>query len=646
MGIQNNISLLIDVLKKNENEWIDSNRLAVLLNVTPRSIRNYIKLINKEYTKNNQTYIISSKYGYKINPLFSKTQIMLSNNQKNLTTEIITHLIYTNKNNDLLDLCDTFFISESTLTNQLKKVYTIISKFNLILEQKKNNITILGSEKNKRKLLNFLVFEEKKNYFNSWIYLNRIFPELNLKTFQNELEKILYSNHLYLNDYALINIAIHIAITITRVNKNISISDGLDYKISKKELEKIASYGAIESAYTIAHYTENNFNIILPDADIASIAIIITGNTSEINSNKFRIEKLSTIFDITYLNAIKKALKKITTFFFLDPFDDEFLLKFYIHIFNMLKRISNNLTVNNPLTKNIKSSYPIIYDMALLFTNNLSDELNIDIPEDEIAFIAYHFGAYLEKENDESKKLNCAFIYNEYYDFEFIILKTLKNNFSSELNFIITKPAKYINKFESDIDLVLTTIPNLDIKNTNVITISPLISNKEINQIRKIIQNINLNKHKDLLKLHFERFLSSKFFKKDVYLESSKQYIINMCLELIDNNYITKEFMDDVLLRESICPTAFDNIVAIPHPLNKNSEKSFISLIINSKPIQWANQKVNIVMLIGVEPKDIASFREIFNHLVNVLSNPNNSSLLIHSQSIEEFINNIIEMVD
>ena len=50
----------------------------------------------------------------------------------------------------------------------------------------------------------------------------------------------------------------------------------------------------------------------------------------------------------------------------------------------------------NPLTRSLKSTYPMIFEVAVFIASGLQERLGIPLPDDEIAYIAMHVGGQLD----------------------------------------------------------------------------------------------------------------------------------------------------------------------------------------------------------------------------------------------------------
>lgn len=90
---------------------------------------------------------------------------------------------------------------------------------------------------------------------------------------------------------------------------------------------------------------------------------------------------------------------------------------------------------------------------------------------------------------------------------------------------------------------------------------------------------------------------------KNIYLDSAKDYIKFMGNILYENKYVKTTYVDDVLIRENMSSTAFNNNVAIPHSMKMDALKTGVCLIVNDKPVKWGREKVQIIAMIPINEK-------------------------------------------
>ena len=99
------------------------------------------------------------------------------------------------------------------------------------------------------------------------------------------------------------------------------------------------------------------------------------------------------------------------------------------------------------------------------------------------------------------------------------------------------------------------------------------------------------------------------------------------------------------MAREKMSSTAFHD-VAVPHSLTKSANLSFVSIVISEEPIPWDNHFVHIVALIGVNEDSRKVFSEVFDALIDILSDPYSVKELIQSNNFHSFIQCLKDLMD
>ena len=93
-----------------------------------------------------------------------------------------------------------------------------------------------------------------------------------------------------------------------------------------------------------------------------------------------------------------------------------------------------------------------------------------------------------------------------------------------------------------------------------------------------------------------------------------------------------------MLKREQAATTAFGQI-AIPHSMKMDCEKTGLAIAISPAGIQWGTQRVHIVLLIAINEKDSHLFKELYEALILLFSDPSILEVLRQCKTFEEFTN-------
>ncbi len=80
------------------------------------------------------------------------------------------------------------------------------------------------------------------------------------------------------------------------------------------------------------------------------------------------------------------------------------------HLMYTITRIKSNLNIRNPMLKEIKEKYNLLFNKTQEIMNVVIQKYNIDIPEDEIGYIAIHLGAAIERIGDKENLYNVVVV--------------------------------------------------------------------------------------------------------------------------------------------------------------------------------------------------------------------------------------------
>lgn len=633
------LNQLIRILR--ENSHITANELAAKMNVSVRSIKNYVSDINKEYPNT----IHSSKEGYQINKNIAKT--ILDNDNTHIpqtsherVTYIINELIHHNGSNkeiNIYDLCDEMFISLSTLKNELNKVKRKMAKFDLELISKDSLIQVKGLEKNKRKLLSSILYDESNVNFINLKSLQSAFLDINIERIKEIVLETFNTYQYFINDYSLINLILHITIAIDRVKNNyINTED-----ISKRPGVKLHEY---TMANDLANRIENEFHIQFNPPEIYEMCLLIISRATTVDYKSINENNVEEFIGKDCFELVKSLIQGINRYYYINISEPEFLVRFALHIRNLLVRAQNDYFSKNPLTEGIKTSCPLIYDSAVFLANDLKKATGITVNDDEIAYIAFHLGSTLEEQKVLAEKITAVLYCPNYYDINLKLVDTIRQHYSQDLLItnILTDESE-LEKVE-DIDLIISTIPLSKIPSIPTIQISIFYNEKDHKQLKNKIDIIQSNKKKNEFEVLLRELIQPNFFihkQSFINQEACIDYMVNY---LITHDYVAPSFKDEVLYRENVSSTAFGNF-AIPHAMKMNANKTGMLIVITEEPIEWGNHFVNLIIMMCFNTKERYLFNKTFEPITMILSDPANLKKLLICKTYDEFIQLLVELL-
>lgn len=609
---QNQIEII--TILKNAKHPINSSKLSNQLNVSVRTIKNYIKDINAE---SNSTLIFSSREGYTLNnncpiDLFIKPHdSKIPQTFEERTYFLIKRIILEHKRKiDLFDLCEALNISYSTIKSDINRLNKTYAHFEIEFSTKNNELLIHGSEESKRKLISFIINDESKERFVDKSQLKKCFDS----ELVDRLSHIIYStaktHDYYINDFSAMNILLHLLIIIQRTTDgyNLDKNDKIKTDLHLNFIEKLS--------HDISHKIDSKFNILLTDEDKLEIEILLATNINNVMpKSQEELEKLVSkeIVDLT-----KFYIDTINELYLIDLSSGNFLSLFSLHLKNLFSRIKYAKEIKNPLTDILKSNNPTIFDIAIFIAMDLNTRYSINLTTDEITFFAIHIGADLEKQNEDKAKLKVIVVCPEYRNISEILVNKILLNFSNQIVILEIKN-NYQDIDGLNYDLVISTIENTDPK-IPCIVISPFENNKWIFDLQEIIESTQRKLKLNLLRNNFNYLFNKEtfsFFPKDI---SKNDVLSNLSSKLINQGYIDDIFVKSVFNREEIASTSFGNI-AIPHSVNADAIQSCVAIGISKEGIKWDNNLVYIVLLLAINKSSKREFRLIYETLISVFNN-------------------------
>ncbi|EGT3797244.1 BglG family transcription antiterminator [Clostridioides difficile] len=621
---------------KTQHDWIDSSTLANYLNVSTRSIRKYVNEINS-----NGAFILSSKKGYKVN-LNTNCQTKIDSSENispdNRLNLILKELIVNSNGINIFDLSEELFVSPATIEGDIVKANKFIGSYNLKIKQSKFLLKLIGNESAKRKLMSSIIFKETGSDFLSLFDVQKIYQEYNLTKLKENIIYILKKYNLFINEYAINNILLHLMITIDRIKKN-------NYIDSVEVVNYIDNNVDINIAKDISNFLESEYNITLTSAELYYLVFQLTNKTTVLNYNQMDTKSLSNYIDEHFVKLTKKIIKNVYDLYLIDLSDEEFVVKFTLHVKNLISRAKNNQVLRNQIPQKLKDSYPLIYDISVYICNQIQTLENVDIDEDEISYISLHVGSFFDRQKLLEDKVLCALITPNYYDLQFKIVRDLEKRFNESIEIIQIFSDTHNLDFDNKVDMVITTLPINDRCPIPFVYVNPYLNRKDYDNIQSKFIQIKDRKNILTVQNHLEMYFSESLFMKNIYLDSAKDYIRFMGNILYENKYVKPNYIDDVLIREKMSSTAFNNNVAIPHSMKMDALKTGVCLIVNDKPVKWGEEKVQIIAMIPINEKEKEKFNYIFESFIEILSEWNNVKELTKADNYSSFMNRIAYLI-
>lgn len=612
---------------------VRSIELANALNISVRSVKNYIQSINSIY---NKSIILSSRSGYQLNGQ-DKLSLVMSNSQNDNIPQtleersfyIIKQLVLSHSSHiDVFDLCDSLCVSYSTVKSIISKMNKMYSSYGVEFVCKDDCLVIKGNEYHKRKLLAYVMNEECKSNLMNICTLKDNFNSIDVPILQKIVSSTFKKYNYYLNDFSTMNLMLHLLIIIDRESHGNVLNDGTSEFTIENENEKNFFDEFIQQL-------ELNFNIQINKYERFEIYMLFKTNANfSIENSSNDLEQL---VGKDIIELVNNYVDKINTLYMIDLGSNTFKTPFALHLKNLLYRAKKNRSAFNPMIDSIKNNSPLIFDIAIYISLDLMDRFNIEINEDETAFLAMHVGAEVERQAANREKIPVAILSPNYLGISEQIMNSLMLNFGNQINMLgCVGSEEAAEEFKNPISILFSTIPIKKKHNFIIVQLSPMNITSQFKLVQDAILESKEVYNNYKLKVNFDKFFEEDLFVCNSNLKTKQQVLTSLCDKLLIKNYVDSSFEESIYRRESAATTAFGNI-AIPHSVDMNAYKTSIAVAISKEGFIWDFKTVHVVFLLAINKADRKLFRPLYESLIYLFSEERVISEIRNCSSFKEF---------
>ncbi|ENA0676640.1 BglG family transcription antiterminator [Listeria monocytogenes] len=623
---------ILAYLHKQENKWVTSNELAAFCECTTRTIRNNISKIN-EATPN---LIRSAKQGYQINqriPFELQTESDVTERKSKLLLELIKN---STKGVDLFELADILYISEVTLKKDIQQLKNELKEADVQIVTSKDRIKLIGKERAKRKYMISLLYEEGGYRESIKSRIQEMIEFVSIDKLQNIVKEVLAEESITTNQYSMMNIVLHYAISIVRIQQGNTLIETQKTLIRKHSKE-------YEISKKIAKILSEEYQIHFSEAETKQLGLLYVGLQNEQSANANHGE-LDQFVDKKIIDALKSVLANVEETYLIDLQNEQLSIKLAIHVQSLYYRSRYKAYTRNLSLLDIKTSYPVTFDIAVYISSLLQEKLAIDFNEDEISFIALHIGSFLESENRDDIRLEIGLLIEDYHDLRTNMLKKLRARFENDATIKLIEN----EDSEENFDIILTTNRDIALEKAGSIFIHPLLTTKDIKKISNRIQT-----KKKILENHIRGQQIDRYIVRSLYANQIDPSELTpakireqMISKMEKQTFVTPEFKEKVEKRERMAPTSFPSGIAIPHSIKNDALQSGVSIMTLQEPIYWNEVKIKIIALVAISKKDATEFNDFFEKFVEIVSEPINTKRLSMAESFKEFIQKLKMMME
>lgn len=618
---------LLELLLKGERTYT-TNELANLLHVSPRTVKKDVKRAREELKLpdcrlNSQAgkgiWLTCTEEGKK----FVNKLIMTHDDDsfaipENRKYYVLLKLLDAKTFLSMESIADSLYVSKGTVVNDVGEIVPFLKKQGLTLEKRaKYGIRILGKESRVRLAKSAVIGKLVKTEGSGILQkLQPFFKTIDLYRIHKCLHDMEDHYDFTFADMSYTEMVVNVAILIER-NR-----EGMLCQAEEAELEGYKRKTEWEIAGYLARGLENAFDVRIEEGEKAYLAMNLLGAKLQ-NSYKEESIRILSREDSIKLDEILKMAEKVYHEYILE---DQLLKNaLYMHLEGMFNRLNYQIHMDNPMKQTVKEDLAYEYDIATYIAKLIYEQLDIKLGDNEICDIALYLGAGFERRKAARSTfaptvvIACGTGMGTSLYFE-ARLKRIFPDITIRKVLPVSRISEEIGR-ESQ-ECVISTIP-LTLEGINVINVSPVLSDKDIETIRAMLYPVEnevlmpeRNQYPRLFSLLNEKITILKCDCK-----SKEEAIGLLGQRMVMEGYAGDGFIESVLKREKLSPTSIGDTFAIPHAFEGYVQKTGIGLMTLKKPVIWGEERVQIILMLAVDSREGGSLKDIFGELADLTKN-------------------------
>ncbi|MFV0480181.1 MAG: BglG family transcription antiterminator [Anaerorhabdus sp.] len=620
-------------LMKNQ-EFMTSFQLAQRLNVSDRTIRNEIRSIMDFVKKNGAEISSKTGQGYRLDiidtDLFQKfienedNNLVPSNSEERIVF-LLRHFLKNPGYVKIDELCDLLYISKATLQQDLKIAKNSLKEYRLELKSKPNyGLKISGKEFDFRLCLTNFTLKNKRGKDEA-IDENEKFI-LELKAL---LAKILLQENYDISDFSFNNLAMHLLVTIRRIEQSCFI------QMDDDELDNLKRKDEYKIAQKIVQECELLTNIAIPESECGYISIHLTGKH---NYNGYANNHKNIVVDMETQQIVDKMLQRIYDTYRVDFREDlQLKMNLYLHLVPLLNRLNYNLVMKNPLREEILRRFSLAYQFAKEVCLVIEEKKEYIISDDEICYFALHLNLALEQQRTDDTKKNVLVVCSTGKGTSELLAYQIHSQFKDSLQTVTACDLLHLKEVDfTKYHYIFSTVPIDFPVPLPIIQIEYFFQDNDVDKIKKIIAETKSQE--------IEKFFSKDLFLTDIQSDKKNDILKEIVQRIRMVRNIPENYYDSIMERELLAVTEFDNLVAIPHTNEPLSDETFVCVAILNEAIVWEEKKVQFIFLLSIGKNGDSDLKSFYGASSRMIMNKNAIKTLIQSKDFDDMMHILREI--
>lgn len=632
-----------------QNNWVTGESIARHLDVSDRTIRNYVASMNDSLSKANCKILSERGKGYRLTFLEREKVFELINHENVFKTSdsimrsIAVKLILSESSVNLNDLEDEFFLSRTKIDLVLREIRFFAEKLGHkeAFIRRNNCVSCVLNEKDKRLLaaefINNNTFDIGEIVDNSYGY----FLEENIHSLMDIVREFMDEFSIIITDSDMFKIIVIMHMQINRIKDKFMLDCDMGdvenaifpyvSEVTHNILDSISKEFLINFSYEEKLFFSKQFS-----------------NLRFLTSNNITKNEILNVVESRYTIVVQKLLEDIKEEFNIDFTDDEKLfVDLTLHVRFSCGLSDESSNIKNPVLDEIKNKFPFVFELSTCIFNRFAEYFDFEINENQLSYIAAHLGGALERKSKhiEKKRQSIAVCSSLNVSIIWLLMSKLSTVYGSLFDIVGPYPIyQFKDLLLNEPSIIVTTSVTPQVNNSSipVVNVSAQLEESDIQAINLEIEKLKKKESQGTLPTGLDQFFSKDLFFWEYDLRSQTEVLQFLTQKIMELGYAEEGLLESTLEREKMASTAFQNNVAIPHPVKHCANRTVIAVLKLKKPIPWGTSNSQLILYFVTNQKEKHFFHVFFSLFSDVVTNKPKVDKLMTKSDYQGFVNELL----
>lgn len=513
-------------------------------------------------------------------------------------------------------LCEELYVSEKTISADLRVAETMLSAFCLTLRRTKTGIAVEGTEQQKRQCLLSVSY----NVYQSWFKQNARDVSLG----RHISAVVQHESDRAFSEYGIQTIVDYLIVAKHRMDRGFYCTASLHTNDDGDCLLAQRIFAALVEDGTVSAIT---------DDEVCELQVFIDSSlTMELNTKARGVSVVP-----PYIQALTKDI--------LDSIQERYGTRFYqsdlfigglqSHVMSIDRRVRYGIRLNAVVYRELRQRYVLAYMLAQQASAVLGEFYGQPIPEVETEFLTMLLEVFRDTSAQQPVLPRVLLVLPQDTLSSVYLFFLLAKEFRHKIAHVYVCDARRAETYDlSSVDIIISVVEFRRDVPIPVWRIGDVMSPSVRDEIVARLRQHEIDQIKE--------YIRPELFFTGINAYDFESAIIALCSRAGRVIDLPPRFAESVLYRETMGSSDLGYLSALPHPARSLSEDALCVIGVLDHPIPWVHQDVQLIILTAFPQAPEKGADSLLLRFVRLISDPDCVMGILRERTFKALIDGLV----